>query len=161
MNQTRPHCVNQMGKTHSKPLAARHGRGTAWSRHGHSMLYVNRPLGSQAYIGFRVSAEMCLGHSGRTDVDRCKEHKRYIRQHQAEKSAVADNSISMGHCFDFCGTSLLGITSGYVDGLVKEEVEIRLTKNNCNTDGGFILSHAWSPITLFINVKAGPHKSGT
>jgi hypothetical protein len=33
MNQTRPHCVNQMGKTHSKLLAARHGRGTAWARH--------------------------------------------------------------------------------------------------------------------------------
>jgi len=31
--QTRPHCVNQMGKTHSKPLAARHDRGTAWARH--------------------------------------------------------------------------------------------------------------------------------
>ena len=30
--QTRPHCINQMGKTHSKPLAARHGRGTAWAR---------------------------------------------------------------------------------------------------------------------------------
>jgi len=29
VNQTRPHCVNQTGKTHSKPLAARHGRGTA------------------------------------------------------------------------------------------------------------------------------------
>jgi hypothetical protein len=28
-NQTRPHCVNQMGKTQSKPLAERHGRGTA------------------------------------------------------------------------------------------------------------------------------------
>jgi hypothetical protein len=27
VNQTRPHCVNQMRKTHSKPLAARHGRG--------------------------------------------------------------------------------------------------------------------------------------
>ena len=27
VNQTRPHCANQMGKTHSKPLAARHGRG--------------------------------------------------------------------------------------------------------------------------------------
>jgi hypothetical protein len=34
VNQTRPHCVNQMGKTHSKPLAA---------RHGHGMLFVNRP----------------------------------------------------------------------------------------------------------------------
>ena len=31
VNQTRPHCVNQMGKTHSEPLAARHGRGTAWA----------------------------------------------------------------------------------------------------------------------------------
>jgi hypothetical protein len=33
VNQTRPHCVNQMGKKHSKPLAARHGRGTAWAWH--------------------------------------------------------------------------------------------------------------------------------
>jgi hypothetical protein len=24
VNKTRPHCVNQMGKTHSKPIAARH-----------------------------------------------------------------------------------------------------------------------------------------
>jgi len=36
VNQTRPHCVSQMGKTHSKPLAA---------RHEHGMLCVNRPLG--------------------------------------------------------------------------------------------------------------------
>ena len=33
VNQTRPHCVNQMGKTHSKHLAALYGRGTAWARH--------------------------------------------------------------------------------------------------------------------------------
>ena len=33
VNQTRLHCVNQMGKTHSQPLAVRHGRGTAWARH--------------------------------------------------------------------------------------------------------------------------------
>jgi hypothetical protein len=44
VNQTRPHCINQMGKTHSKPLAARHGRGTAWARQWHCMLCVNRPL---------------------------------------------------------------------------------------------------------------------
>ena len=43
VNQTRPHCVNQMGKRQSKPLAARHGRGTAWARHGNGMLCVNRP----------------------------------------------------------------------------------------------------------------------
>ena len=33
VNQTRPHCVNQMGKMHCKPLATRHGKGTAWARH--------------------------------------------------------------------------------------------------------------------------------
>jgi hypothetical protein len=34
VNQTRPQCVNQMGKTQPQHLAARHGRGTAWARHG-------------------------------------------------------------------------------------------------------------------------------
>jgi hypothetical protein len=34
LNQTRPRCINQMGKTQSKPLAARYGRGMAWERHG-------------------------------------------------------------------------------------------------------------------------------
>jgi len=33
VNRAWLHCVNQMGKTHSKPLAAQHGRGTAWARH--------------------------------------------------------------------------------------------------------------------------------
>jgi hypothetical protein len=35
VNQTRPHCVNQTGKTQSKPLAERHGNG---------MVCVNPPL---------------------------------------------------------------------------------------------------------------------
>ena len=48
VNQTQPHCVNQMGKTHSKPLAGGHCRETAWVRHGHGMLCVNRPLGSSS-----------------------------------------------------------------------------------------------------------------
>jgi hypothetical protein len=34
VNQTRPHCVNQMRKTQFKALAERHGKGTAWERHG-------------------------------------------------------------------------------------------------------------------------------
>jgi len=42
VNQTRLHCVNQVGKTDSKPLAAWHGM--AGERHGHGMPYVNRPL---------------------------------------------------------------------------------------------------------------------
>jgi len=33
VNRTRPRCVNQMGKTKSKPLEAQHGWDTAWARH--------------------------------------------------------------------------------------------------------------------------------
>jgi len=33
VNQTRQHCVNQMGKTHSKHLAVRHRGETAGKQH--------------------------------------------------------------------------------------------------------------------------------
>ena len=52
VNQTRPHCVNQMGKTHSKPIAARHGRETAcyawiglYADKSHSFLVFSSLLG--------------------------------------------------------------------------------------------------------------------
>ena len=53
VNQTRPHCVNQMGKTHYKPLAARHG--TAGERHG-------RGMGTECYvwIGLHTSGSYTL-----------------------------------------------------------------------------------------------------
>jgi hypothetical protein len=43
-NQTRPHCVNQMGHTQSKALVERHVRGTAGEWHGNGTVCVNRPL---------------------------------------------------------------------------------------------------------------------
>jgi hypothetical protein len=39
-----------MGKTYSKPLVARHGRGTSWARHGNGMLCVNLPLKSSGKL---------------------------------------------------------------------------------------------------------------
>jgi hypothetical protein len=60
-----PHCVNQMGKTHSKPLAARHGWGNAWARHGNGMLCVNRALvyarklSALQEIGLHVEGASC------------------------------------------------------------------------------------------------------
>jgi uncharacterized protein len=44
VNQTRPHCVNQMGNTQSKALVERHGRGIAGEQHGNGMVCVNPPL---------------------------------------------------------------------------------------------------------------------
>ena len=50
VNQTRPHCVNKMGKTQSKPLAARHSRRTAWARHA---------MCESALNGHLLSAHLC------------------------------------------------------------------------------------------------------
>ena len=50
VHQTRPHCVNQMGKTHSKPSVVRHGSG---------MLCVDRPL--MSYLRFVSTSEMWKG----------------------------------------------------------------------------------------------------
>ena len=60
VNQTWPHCVNQMGKTHAKPLAARHGRGIAWAWHGHGMLCVNRRLEHGALYATLAWSQRCI-----------------------------------------------------------------------------------------------------
>jgi hypothetical protein len=57
MNQTWPHCVNQMGKTQSKPSAAQHGRGTAWARHGMCELALTRP---KPVLAYSTSVRMAL-----------------------------------------------------------------------------------------------------
>ncbi|GFG30771.1 hypothetical protein Cfor_10855 [Coptotermes formosanus] len=103
-----------------------------------------------------------VGHSSRAIETRCKEHQRYICLHQPKESAVAEHSISIGHCINFGGTSILDGSSGYVDRLVKEAIEIQLNKNNFNREGCFILSHAYAPVTtMLMNVKGGTSRAGT
>lgn len=69
-------------------------------------------------------------------------------------SVVAEHSISVGYRIDFTGTSVLNKTSGYLDQLVKEVIEIHLKKNNFNRDSGFISSQGWSPTTsMLLNEK--------
>jgi hypothetical protein len=50
VNQTRPHCVNQMGKTQSKPLAERHGRGTAVKRQENERGRQGNRMGTTWYV---------------------------------------------------------------------------------------------------------------
>jgi hypothetical protein len=60
VNQTRPRCVNQMGKTHSKPLAARHGRGKAWARHGRGKAWARHAMCESAFSLWSASTSMAL-----------------------------------------------------------------------------------------------------
>ena len=72
VNQTRPHCLNIMGKTHSKPLAARHGRVTAWARQGNGKICVNRPLRwRQRPHGLRNLGNLSTSQHGLTSQKTC------------------------------------------------------------------------------------------
>jgi hypothetical protein len=53
----------------------------------------------------------------------------------------------MDHRINFIATTILNRISGYLDCLVKEAIKIHFNKNNFNTDGSFMLSQAWSPLT--------------
>jgi hypothetical protein len=73
VKQTRPHYVNEMGKTQSNDLAERHGRGTAWEWHGNSMgmaryvwIRFKRSVSSLEMAGVtpkRHSTTCSLGHT--------------------------------------------------------------------------------------------------
>jgi hypothetical protein len=70
VNQTRPHCVNQTGNTHSETLAARHGRETAWARHAmcESALTHFSPARKYSWYSFLLEAESTPGSQyGRKD----------------------------------------------------------------------------------------------
>jgi hypothetical protein len=53
VNQTWPHCVNQMGKTQFKPLVAWHRRRMAWERHSVCELALILPF-SFTYFSIEV-----------------------------------------------------------------------------------------------------------
>jgi hypothetical protein len=61
VNQSRPRCVNQMGKAHSKPLAARHGRGAAWERHAMWESALRRMLALMKETYRHAGAVVCWG----------------------------------------------------------------------------------------------------
>jgi hypothetical protein len=61
VNQTRPHCVNQMGKTQSKVLAKRQGSGTAGEQNGMCESALNGLIGrASGSAGVWVTAESIL-----------------------------------------------------------------------------------------------------
>ena len=76
VNQTRPHCINQMGKTHSKPLGARHGRGTAWAWH---VMCVNRPVVGSSGLIFKGRNVNSTLESETTTLSRDSVHQSHRR----------------------------------------------------------------------------------
>jgi hypothetical protein len=99
VNQTRPHCVNQVGKTHSKPLAARHGRGTARAQHAmcelvlkEEFLFIKDSCGSSdcsKVLGLVSCAMLSINHAGMAD---WVHHVRANKRSKTHSSCVCKKS---------------------------------------------------------------------
>jgi hypothetical protein len=97
-------------------------------------------------LGLKVEGIYCVpcecgkvyvGQTGRTIEIRCKEHMRYIRLYQPQKSVVAENIFETGHNIDFSNTSILDKATTYMDRAIKEAIEIMPHSRNLNTDRGW------------------------
>jgi hypothetical protein len=71
-----------------------------------------------------------IGQTRRSTEIRCKEHMRYLRLGQPDKSAVAGHIMEKGHCMKFNKAHRLVRIEWYMDRLVKQATEIQLHPKN-------------------------------
>jgi hypothetical protein len=92
---------------------------------------------------YRIPCEcdrVYIGQAGRSMDIRLKEHQRHIRIEHPDKSAVAEQSIYLGHRIQFHNSSILATKTRYMDRIVREATEIELHSYNINREGCFCLS---------------------
>jgi hypothetical protein len=57
---------------------------------------------------------------------------------------VAEHGLESGHRIEFYETEVVAETSGYMNRLVEEAMDIKLHRDNINTEEGFKLGEAWT-----------------
>lgn len=87
-----------------------------------------------------------VGMTDRSVKTRIKEHSRYLRLNQPDKSAVAEHSLGSGHIINFSNTKVLAKTNGFYNLARREAIEIAQHPNNLNRDRGLGINPHWKPV---------------
>ena len=103
------------------------------------------PYESEGIYKINCSCGLCyIGQTKRNISTRLKEHIRYTKLNQTDKSALAEHSHNTKHLIDFDTTKILNKEKNYYKRIIRESIEIYKHKNQClNREDGFILDKNW------------------
>ena len=109
-------------------------------------LQTNKRKGVVYMIGCEDCSSAYVGETGKTLADRCAEHQRHTRLGAADKSAVAEHALTLGHNINWKSAKVLNTAPGFVQRRVKERLHIeRLAKTRplMNKDKGVKIEQFW------------------
>ena len=92
-----------------------------------------------------------IGETGRSILERVKEHYTDLHYNRTIKSALAEHVDKTKHHILMDKVEILARCDKFHERRIREAIEIKLNPNNINRDQGVEISRAWLPIIDLIH----------